>query len=321
MYYFKLIDFQTFLNLYVLSFASPMILMFFHLLYIGEFRLSGSVNQVKSGFYKKMADVAFFGLISGFSSIAMLNIDKYMVNHFLDLDAAGIYSIAFFFGSMILIPGKAMRRISTPILSDAFKQKDNNRVRDIYYKTSVSMLLMGVILFVFLWANIHNVFRILPEQYAQGKWVVLFISLAFILNLASGISNQMILYSKFYRLHSAVMFTMIVLIVVLNAILIPLLGITGAAIATASTYFAAWVFRWVFIWRQFGLQPFGYIHLSILFISMVILCLSWLIPEFNLALDIILRNAFIILCFFLYLKYSNIDPEFSNLISRFTFKK
>ncbi len=321
LYYFKLIDFQTFLNLYVLSFASPMILMFFHLLYIGEFRLSGSVNQVKSGFYKKMADVAFFGLISGFSSIAMLNIDKYMVNHFLDLDAAGIYSIAFFFGSMILIPGKAMRRISTPILSDAFKQKDNNRVRDIYYKTSVSMLLMGVILFVFLWANIHNVFRILPEQYAQGKWVVLFISLAFILNLASGISNQMILYSKFYRLHSAVMFTMIVLIVVLNAILIPLLGITGAAIATASTYFAAWVFRWVFIWRQFGLQPFGYIHLSILFISMVILCLSWLIPEFNLALDIILRNAFIILCFFLYLKYSNIDPEFSNLISRFTFKK
>ncbi|MEA3447203.1 MAG: polysaccharide biosynthesis C-terminal domain-containing protein [Bacteroidota bacterium] len=316
LYYFALIDFHTFLNLYVLSFASPAVLMFLHLLYIGEFRLSGSLRQKETGFYKKLAAVAFFGLISGFSGIAMLNIDKYMVNHFLDLDATGVYSIAFFFGSMIWIPGRAISRISVPILTDAFKQKDDNKVRDIYYKTTASMLLIGVILFVFLWANIHNVFRILPEAYESGRWVMFFIAIAFILNLASGFSNAILLYSNYYRLHSIMMISSVALIVILNIIFIPLLGITGAALATTLTYLSLGIFRWLFIWSRFGLQPFGMKHLVVVAGSLLILMLSKLIPELSLIPDLIIRSAFIGLCFLFFIKYSNVDSDFKKMAER-----
>jgi O-antigen/teichoic acid export membrane protein len=289
--------------------------MFFHLLMTGEFRLGGKPKP-EPALYKKMISVAFFGLISGFSTIAMLNIDKYMVNHFLDLNATGIYSISFFFGYMILIPGKAMRRISTAIITDAFKQDNKAKVRQVYYKTTISMLLIGMILFVFLWANIDNIFRILPEAYESGRWVMFFIAIAFILNLASGLSNQIMLYSDYYRLHSITMIFSIVLIVILNVVLIPLLGITGAALATTLTYLLTGVFRWLFIWSRFGLQPFGMKHLVVVMGSVLILMLSKLIPELTLIPDLIIRSGFIALCFLLFIKYSNVDPDFKKMAER-----
>jgi len=323
LYYFHLIDFNTFLNLYVLAFASPAILMFFYLLFIGEFRLSGSLKEPEPGLYRKLISVAFFGLISGFSTIAMLNIDKYMVNHFLDLDAAGIYSISFFFGSLILIPGKAMRRISTTVLTDAFKQKDNAQIKRVYNKTTLSMLLIGAVLFVFLWANIDNVFRILPEPYSSGKWVMFFIGLAFILNLSSGLSSQIILYSDYYRLHSLIMISSIGLIVALNFTLIPLLGITGAAIATAVTYLSIGIFRWGFIWSKFGLQPYSKEHLIVLLSAGAIYLFSLLIPQLSLIPDIIVRSLFIGLAFLILIRTSKVSPEANHLIDIFInrFKK
>ncbi len=320
LYYFNLIDFNAFLNLYLLAYASPAILMFIHLLLTGEFRLKGTPKP-EPGLHKKMISVAFFGLISGFSTIAMLNIDKYMVNHFLDLDATGIYSISFFFGSLILIPGKAMRRISTAVITDAFKQDDKAKVRQIYYKTTISMLLIGMILFVFLWANIDNILTILPDAYGSGRWVMFFIAIAFILNLTSGLSNQIMLYSDYYRLHSIMMISSIVLIVILNVIFIPLFGITGAALATTLTYLLAGIFRWLFIWSRFGLQPFGMKHLIVVVGAVLILILSTLIPELSLIPDLIIRSGFIAISFLLFIKYSNVDPEFLNLISRFKLKK
>ncbi len=183
------------------------------------------------------------------------------------------------------------------------------------------LLLLGVIRFVCSWANIHNVFRILPEQYAQRKWVILLISLAYILNLASGLSNQMILYSKFYRIHSVVMIVMIGLIVVLNVTLIPVLGITGAAIATASTYLAAGIFRWAFIWWRFGLQPFNYQHVLVVAAALLILFLSGFIPKLHLIPDIIVRTAFVGTGFLLFIKFTNVSPDFKKVVDRFIFWK
>ncbi|MFO7878862.1 MAG: lipopolysaccharide biosynthesis protein [Bacteroidota bacterium] len=315
LFYFNLIDFDAFLNLYVLAYASPAILMFIHLFITGEFRLGGKPKP-EPDLYKKMISVAFFGLISGFSTIAMLNIDKYMVNHFLDLDATGIYSISFFFGSLILIPGKAMRRISTAVITEAFKQADKAKIRQVYYKTTISMLLIGMILFVFLWANIDNILTILPDAYESGRWVMFFIAIAFILNLASGLSNQIMLYSDYYRLHSIMMISSIVLIVILNIIFIPLFGITGAALATTLTYLLAGIFRWLFIWSRFGLQPFGMKHLIVIAGSVLIFMLSKLIPELSLIPDIIVRTAFIGLSYLFFIKISNIDPESKKLAER-----
>ncbi|MGC9330271.1 MAG: lipopolysaccharide biosynthesis protein [Bacteroidales bacterium] len=315
LYYFNLIDFDAFLNLYVLAYASPAILMFIHLVLTGEFRLGGKPKP-KPALYKKIISVAFFGLISGFANVTMLNIDKYMVNHFLDLDATGIYSISFFFGALILVPGKAMRRISTAIIADAFKQDDKAKIKQVYYKTTISMLLIGMILFVFLWANIDNIFRILPEPYKSGKWVMFFIAIAFILNLASGLSNQIMLYSDYYRLHSIMMISSIVLIVILNVIFIPLFGITGAALATTLTYLLTGAFRWLFIWSRFELQPFGIKHLIVVAGSVLILMLSKLIPELSLIPDIIIRSGFIALCFLLFIKYSNVDTDFKKMVDR-----
>ncbi|MEA1873621.1 MAG: polysaccharide biosynthesis C-terminal domain-containing protein [Bacteroidota bacterium] len=314
MYYFGWIDFKMFLNYYIIAFLSPSILMIMYLFYIGEFKLKGSFEGLPSGIWRLVVSVAFFGMISGFTNIAIMNMDKYFINHYLDLSSTGIYAISFYFGMMILIPGKAMRSISAPVLSNGFRENDLNQVKLVYDKSNLNMFLGGIILFVFLWANIDNILRILPEEYAAGKWVVFIIGMAFLMNMVSGLSNQIILYSNAYRLHAFSMLGLLVILIVSNLVLIPIFGLIGAALATLITYTIDMVFKWAYIWYKFKIQPFKRKHLFSLALTLAIYSITVLIPELPLIPDILLRCLIIAIAFVLSLRYFNLSEDISAFI-------
>lgn len=314
MYYFGWIDFKMFLNYYIIAFLSPSILMILYLFHIGEFKLKGSFEGLPPGIWRLIVSVAFFGMISGFTNIAIMNMDKYFVNHFLDLSATGIYAISFYFGMMIFIPGKAMRRISATLLSEGLRNNDLNKVRLVYQKTNLNMFLGGIIIFVFLWANINNVLRILPEEYAAGKWVIFIIAMAFLMNMISGLSNQIVLYSNAYRLHAFSMLGLLVILIVSNLIFIPMLGLIGAALATLLTYTVDTVFKWAFVWHKFKIQPFQRKHLFALALAIAIYSITVLIPEIPLIPDILLRCLIIAIGFLFSLRYFNLSEDVSAMI-------
>jgi O-antigen/teichoic acid export membrane protein len=314
MYYLKWIDFDTFLNIYVIAFATPTFLMLIYMGYIGEFRFASPIKEPKPEILKQMRKMAFFSFISGFSSVVILNIDKYFVNEFLDLNAAGVYSIAFFFGSMVMIPAKALRRISIPVITDAFKNNDLKTIKDVYNKTTMTMLLVSVLLFVLITVNLDNLMRLLPNDYSTGKWSIFIISLAFVLNQAVGVSGQIILYSEYYKMNTLIMLFMIGLIVISNFLLIPALGISGAALATAITYLVVGIFRWAFVWVKFNMQPFNFKHLILTLFSVVLIVGFQLIPELPVLYDALIRSTIIILAYFIFLYLSKISPEFFDLL-------
>ncbi|MGM0650461.1 MAG: lipopolysaccharide biosynthesis protein, partial [Bacteroidota bacterium] len=316
LFYLGILDFKGFLQFYIIAFAAPAVIMFGYLLKTGEFSLQGSFKNMKTVLRKDIVNVALFGIISGFSRIAILNIDKYMVNHFLDLNATGIYAIAFFFGSMILVPGRALRRISSTVISEAHKSKDNNKMYDVYEKSSLSMFTVGAGLFVLIWGNINNIFNILPDVYETGKWVIFFIGLAYVINMLSGIGNQIILYSKYYRHHSFIMLGALVLIVTLNIVLIPVYGMNGAAMATFLTILAERLFKWWFVYKRFGMQPYHSKHIMILLASVVIYFVSRLIPSMSLIPDIIIRSALIIGLFLVFSKTFKVSLELNAVIDK-----
>ncbi len=314
MYYFGWIDFKMFLNYYMIAFLSPSILMISYLFYIGEFKLKGSFEGLPPGIWRLVASVAFFGMISGFTNIAIMNMDKYFVNHFLDLSSTGIYAISFYFGMMILIPGKAMRRISATFLSEGLRNNDLNKVKLVYQKTNLNMFLSGIIIFVFLWANIGNILRILPEEYAAGKWVIFIIGMAFLMSMVSGLSNQIILYSNAYRVHAFSMLGLLVILILSNLIFIPMFGLIGAALATLLTYSVDTIFKWAYVWYKFKIQPFQRKHLFSLALALAIYSITVLIPELPLIPDILLRCLIITIAFVMSLRYFNLSEDISAFI-------
>ncbi|MDA3910779.1 MAG: polysaccharide biosynthesis C-terminal domain-containing protein [Bacteroidales bacterium] len=316
LYKFNLIDFQNFLNYYMLAFVSPSIIMFAYLIRIGEFKVRAKFRDLPPNIWRLVASVAFFGMISGFTNISIMNMDKFLISKYLDLSSAGIYAVSFYFGTMILIPGKAVRRISSAVISEGFQNNDLNKVKMVYVKSNLNMFIGGLILFVFLWANIHNILRILPPEYAAGKWAIFIIASAFVLNMISGLSNQVILYSSAYRLHSFIMLGLLAILIVSNIILIPKMGLEGAALATFITYLIDMLFKWIFIWRKFNIQPFQWKHFFIFLIAVSIYALSLLLPELSLIPDMIIRSAGIGILFIIGIRVFKLSDDLNAIIDR-----
>jgi O-antigen/teichoic acid export membrane protein len=85
---------------------------------------------------------------------------------------------------------------------------------------------------------------------------------------------------------------LVVLIVITNLLLIPLLGLTGAAIATMSSKIIANLIRHLILYRKFRLQPYNQKFLLIIMIAGISYAVQYFLPDLpNLYLDIFVRST------------------------------
>jgi O-antigen/teichoic acid export membrane protein len=316
LFIFEIISFGNFVLYYVLAYNSPTLLIALVLIFRGEFYISRPNWRLMRQMRKEMFSVAFFGILTVFSSLAVMNIDKYMINYYLGLSATGIYSVSFYFATLILIPSRAIRKISGIFIADAWKENKPEQIQLIYKKSSINMLLIGVLLFVGIWANIENIFKILPE-YSAGRYVILFIGLANIFEMASGVSSGIISSSKNYKVHAYIMLFMIAGIVVSNIIFIPLYGLTGGALASLIAVFLTAVLRFLFLLFRYGFQPYRLRHIYILLTGAMILFMNQYIPQpDNFYLDILLRSSIISIVFALIAYFGKFSEDANELADR-----
>jgi len=262
LFYFGFISFATFMYLYVLSFGVPLFVLLIYLFRKGELSFKINFNSIAPSLRKEIISVALFGILAGLSGQAVVNIDKYMINDFLNLSSLGIYTIAFSFGTLILIPGRAMAKIAAPVLANFWKDKDESKILEVYQKSSVNQFLGGLVLFILLWINIEDVFILLPEKYGEGKLVILFIALANLMTVLSGVSLSILSTSRHYQFHTYFMIVLVVLVVISNLIFIPRWGITGAAVATFISTALYVLIRIVFLKVRYNMHPFSLRHVT-----------------------------------------------------------
>ncbi len=309
------LDFKGFIYYYTLAYGVPTIGLGVYLLWKKEFSLKLQLNFITPKLKSDMISVGLFGLISGFSGIVVINIDRYMVNHYLDLSATGVYATAFYFGTLILLPGRSLRRIGSSVITQALKDNDLETVKQIYSKSTINMLIAAIGLFLLIWANEHNIFKMLPEAFSDGRLVIFFIGVAHILNMTAGVSGEIIQFSKHYRKHAIIMGVFITLIIITNMLLIPIMGIVGAAIASAISYLLYDIMRFGFLLKHYKFQPYSYKHLIILITGIATYAISLILPELNnWILDTIIRSSLVSIIFGTSLYFMKISSDMNNTI-------
>jgi O-antigen/teichoic acid export membrane protein len=257
----------------------------------GEFNLKPDWTLIDSKMAGSLVGMSFFGIIVGFSNIMVLNIDSIIVSRMIGIEATGIYAITFFFSTLIIIPSRSLRKISGTILADAWKNNEMNTIAQIYRKSSINQLIFGALIFIGLWANIHNVFKILPPEYEAGKYVIFFLGITNLIEMTSGVSNSMLATSKYYKVTAFLSLLLVILIVGFNIIFIRQLGLVGAAIASTAAYFIYNVLRYIIIYRLFGMLPFTQQHFYTLIMALATYGISLLIPVIgNFVVDIAIRS-------------------------------
>ncbi len=315
LYYFQLIDFHWLVILYVLAMITPSILLFISLIRTKQMHIKPDFNFINKGLRNEMISVGIFGVLASFSGVLVMNIDILMINEMLGLSAAGIYTITFFFGTLILVPLRTMGKIGSVVIADAWKANDLQTISKIYRKSSISLSVVGLLLFIGIWGNIDNVFYMIKPDYLPGKMVIFFIGIANLFDIALGVSPHIIVNSKYYKYLSYFLFGFAILIVVTNLLLIPVYGIVGAAIASMISKFIFNLVKYLFLYYKFRLQPFTFKFVLLVMIALGSYWISTFLPAFsNYILDIIVRSGLIFILFMVPVYYLSISDDINERI-------
>lgn len=298
LFYFDVINFHQFVLYYIASLSVPTLFILTTLIRERRFSLHTDFKFLKKQLLISIGLMAGFSIFNGFSLVVIQNVDVMMITSMTGLDAAGIYGICFTFGLLVSLPARAIYKISNIVAAQAWKNDDIVTIRDVYYKSCLTLFIIGTLLFLGIWANINNIFHIIGPNYIPGKWVIFFIGLGSLIDLTTGANSSILGTSKYYKLQTLFLVGLVFLIVIANFLLIPIYGISGAAVGSAISLTILNIARFLFLYYKYNLQPFNIRFLFIAIIGGIAYFLATLLPPMpNFILDIIFRSSIIVIVF------------------------
>jgi len=319
------LSFDTMLYLVIASYGLGVLILIGYIKKLGKWYWRFPDRTVLTSItIRQMLAYGSFTLLGGIGVNLMLFIDRSMLAGERGLVNAGIFIIASYIAGVIEIPRKAIGQISIPLLSNSLSNGDYDHVRTMNQKSALNQLIAGGLVFLLIWASIDDIFFLIPkgDTYGEGKYVVLFLAIVKVFDIATGLNTEIILYSKFFKFATLFIVASAILGFLLNLWLIPLHGFVGAAIATAFTTLVYSMSRMLFVWRKFGVLPFTYKTLQVGGILAVMYALTFLVPDYHRTIlsamgILILRSSVIALLFAIVVVRLEISEEINGLVSGF----
>lgn len=316
-FFFHLINFTQYVFGYVVILSFPAVYLAGLLIYRKQFNLQPQLDFIQPPLQKEMISLAVFGIIGGLSTVALSSIDKILLNEYYNLSMTGVYSISFFFGSIILIPNRALGKISSTIIADAWKDNNLETIDDIYYKSSINQLFAGLLLFILMVTNLHNIFKILPAEYSGGQWVIIVISLSNLIVVSTGVSVQIIGTSHKYKIQTYSLGLLVILTVIFYMIFIPLWGMIGAALGSLFSMALASSLRVSYLHWKMKLFPYRITHLKCIAVGVVAFAFGKFIPVFpHYLVDLLIRSSVISIVFTSLSYMFHISPDLNLVIDK-----
>ncbi len=243
----------------VVSYILATIGMTSYLFKLGHYRLTRPSILDDRAALREYSKFSWYSLLAGVGSQIAFRIDGLMVASMIQFQASGIYAVSWAVSDVIAKPMRALGAIAGPLIANNIEAGNLKEVNSVYKKSSLNMTIIGLGLFLLIWAVLPYIFEIMPntELMKEGSFVVFFLGLAQVWDMMTGVNGEIITYSKYYRFNLYLTLFLAITNIVANLILIPLYGMTGAAMATCFSFFLFNLAKFLFIKVKFGFQPFS----------------------------------------------------------------
>jgi O-antigen/teichoic acid export membrane protein len=319
LYGFSIIQFDDFINLFVLLYGITLLLHIGYFISLKAASIRLKFNHLRKTELTRVLKYGLFTLIGASGTQIVLQIDSLMVAGIKGLDATGIYTIAFFIGTIIEIPKRSITQITTPLMARAFQNGNMKEVAQYYKQTSINQLVIGGLLLLGVWANLESIYMIMPnsEVYEAGFNVVLLIGLGKLTDMLFGVNGEIIVLSKYYRFNVVTVAILAIAIIIGNLILIPNYGIEGAAAASLAAMLLFNLIKFFFVFVKFKIQPFSINTIKFLGIVAIVILLNLGIPRiYNVYLDVVVRSFSITTVLLLLTYFMKVSEEINGIINR-----
>jgi O-antigen/teichoic acid export membrane protein len=234
--------------------------------------------------------------LGGSAATILLEIDKVMINQFIEIENVAYYSVAGFIAMVIVVPSRSMHQITYPLTAEILNSNDSLALKTLYQKSSLTLFIISGLLFLLIMLNLNDLYDLLPESYRSGFMIVLWIGLAKVYDSLLGNNNSILYNSNYYRAVLLMGVFLAILAILFNMWLIPKYGLDGAAIASFSAFFIYNTIKLLYVKMKFKITPFTSETFKVLSLLLLIAALFYFLqfpfhPILNIALKSLLMTA------------------------------
>lgn len=275
---FKIINFSEFLLLFVCAMFLITIALVVYAWKLGYLYLNPKYLTIPKAEIKEMLAYGSFLILGGIGVNLILFLDRNILASEVGTTAVAVFVVASYLASVVEIPAKSIKQISTPLLSQAVLNGWHEKTNELYTKVAHNAMLIGGILFVMICTNLGSLLSIMPKAsiYQQGFWVIIIIGSCKWVDMSLGLNTELIAFSKYFKFNTYLVLTLAILAIGLNYLLIPYFGLLGSAMATGMITLMSSSIRLLFVRKKLGLHPFTnntFKGIGILAVCLIIGCL------------------------------------------------
>jgi O-antigen/teichoic acid export membrane protein len=256
-------------------------------------------------------------LIAGSVAMVLLDLDKVMIERFLPIEMVAVYGIAIYISSVIAVPSRAMHQITYPMTASLLNKKDKKGLLELYRKSSLNLLIISGLIFLLIITNISQLYELIPDEYQISFSIIVLISCVKLYDNLIGNNNSILFNSDYYRLVLFIGVILAAMAFVLNLLLIPVLDLHGAALATFIAFAGYNTTKLIIVKKKFGIQPFTR---QTLFGLLLILLFSIIFYFWDFSwhpvINIILKSGIIASLYVVIIYVLKLSPEINRIIEK-----
>ena len=315
----QVISFQQFINLLIGAYSLNLIVLIIYLTRKGVLNIQLKRSYFNMAIIKKMLTFMLFTFLGASGIMIIGKVDSLMVTGMLGLRATAIYTTAFYIAVLIELPKRAVAQISLPLISKSFQEGDLNEINKIYGKSAINNLIIGMLIFVGLWINLDSIFSLIPrsEIYSLGSMVVLIVGAGKLIDMAAGLNGEIIIMSRYFKVNVYLIIGLAFFTVGANYILIPVYGLSGAAIGSAFALLFFNLAKFIFLHSKLKLQPFSANTIKVILLGAVILLIGLWLPQLdNVYYDIFYRSIIVSVIYVIAIYLLKTSTDINQLIDK-----
>lgn len=322
LYILHLISLETFFLLFSLSYIPSLLILAFVVIKSGAVPVYTRISKITKRLYKKILVFVAFHYSGILISVLPRTVDGILIAGLTDngLENLAVYSIPVYLVTIMEVPQRSMLGIATTLISEAWKDKNKARITELYRKSSINLLVLGLALFGVMWLNMDNLVRFNPA-YELAKVIFLIAGMAKLVDLGMGMNAQILAFSKFWKMdfYSSAIF--IFVNIALDYFMIKRYGFIGAAYGSAIALVVYNLIRFTYLWIFYKMQPFTVKTLQVLLIAALSIFITQQIPVLNsIYLDALVRSLVFSVLFVPAVLYFKISADISDMFWGFVQK-
>jgi O-antigen/teichoic acid export membrane protein len=182
--------------------------------------------------------------------------DTLMLGYYNDKVDVGIYNVVIRIARITIITITSVNLVLAPRISELYSSSEIDKMKQVISKsTKLIFLFTAPIVIVIILAN-KFVLSIFGEEFIAGGTSLIIITISQFFNAISGSVGQVMNMTGHHKKLRNFTLISAILNIILNLILIPLYGILGAAIATASSSIILNLISVIFVKNKLGIRTY-----------------------------------------------------------------